>query len=155
MRPQHGASRHDARNAECGEQGQDRSICPEYAPSRAFAPCFAEEKHGGGRGPVDGTRPVADKGEQTHGGHVEVGDAVVGIGQVDRRDGVGAAKGEERCVLEEEGGDAEFRDRELPVVEEFVLEMEEEEEGDVGGSRLCGGQEGVEVVDGLDRWSHA
>ncbi len=53
-----------------------------------------------GRRPPDGPGPVADKGEYADDNNVIAADAVVCVGQIDRRDAVGAAEREEGDVLE-------------------------------------------------------
>ena len=56
------------------------------------------------RGPEDWTSPVADECQDSNGEDIIARYSVVGTGEVDGRDGVGAAKGEERGILEEKGG---------------------------------------------------
>lgn len=74
---------------------------------------FPQEKQVRGRSPEYGAGPVADEGEEANGDDVEAADAVVGAGEVDGGDCVGAAKGEEGCVLEEDGGGGDFGDGEV------------------------------------------
>lgn len=55
------------------------------------------------RCPEDRPCPVADEGEETNSDDIEAANAVIGAGEVDRGDGVGAAEGKEGHVLEEDG----------------------------------------------------
>lgn len=77
----------------------------------------AQQQQVRGRDPEDGAGPVADEGEEADGDDVKAADAVVGRGEVDRGDGVGAAKGEEGCVLEEDCGRRDFWDGEVDSLE--------------------------------------
>lgn len=119
---------------------------------------LAQEQDVGRRDPVDGARPVADKGEQADDGDVKVADAVVGARQVDRRDGVGAAQSEEGGVLQQQRRRRQLGGGEVLRREELEEHVEEEEERDVGGARLGHGEERAQVVqrlDGRDALGHA
>ncbi|KAM0513531.1 hypothetical protein ACHAPE_007793 [Trichoderma viride] len=89
---------------------------------------------------------ITHEGEDPDGDDVEAADAVVGAGEVDGGDCVGAAGGEEGCVLEEDGGGGDLGDGEGGALEGMEDEGGEEEEGDVCGAGLGHCEEGDEVV---------
>jgi len=147
MHAQYGASSHDSSHSTGDKERQHGSMWPKGSTA-------TEQEDVNCQSPPDGRGPVSDKGEQADGGGVEAGDAVVGAGQVDGGDGVGAAKGEEGHLLHEEGGGADFGngERRGEGEEEAVLVVHEEEEGDVGGAGLGHGEEGECVVEGGCFW---
>lgn len=118
---------------------------------RSAAPAggVEEAEDGGGR-PVDGSRPVGDEQQDADGDDVVAADAVVRIGQVDARDGVGVAEGEKGRVREQQRRQRVLRRRRVELGEEVLLHAEEEKERDIGGARLREQDESEEVVQGVD-----
>lgn len=117
-----------------------KRICPS---TQAILP---QQQQIRSRGPEYRPCPVTHEGEDPDGDDVEAADAVVGAGEVDGGDCVGAAGGEEGCVLEEDGGGGDLGDGEGGALKGVEDEGGEEEEGDVCGAGLGHCEEGDEVV---------
>lgn len=104
--------RNDKRHAHRHKDSQQNEMVAKRIRSPALS-IFPQEKQVRGRSPEYGAGPVADEGKEANGDDVEAADAVVGAGEVDGGDCVGAAKGEEGYVLEEDGGGGDFGDGEV------------------------------------------
>lgn len=119
------ASRHDKRDADGNEEGLKGDVLHKGITTALVV--LAEQQEVRGRGPKQGAGPVAHKGEDADGDDVEAADAIVGARQIDRRDGVGAAKGEEGGVLEEDGCRGDLGDRHVDGLEGVEEDVGEEE----------------------------
>lgn len=139
------ARAHDGDDGRRGKDGQQGDVLAEDAARAGPVPVDEQERRR--RGPVERRGPVADKGEDADGGDVEVADAVVGAGEVDRGDGVGAAGGEKGRVLEEQRRGGDLGEREVARVDGAVDDVREQKDGNVGGARLRHGQQRKDFVE--------
>jgi hypothetical protein len=97
VRPQRRARRHDEHQLRRCEYGVQRYVLSQHV---LLARRPETHEHYRRRGcPEDGTGPVAHEGEDADGDDVVAANAVVGAGEVDGGDRVGAAEGEEGHVL--------------------------------------------------------
>ncbi|KFY18481.1 hypothetical protein V493_08586 [Pseudogymnoascus sp. VKM F-4281 (FW-2241)] len=114
VRPQPGARRHDEHQSRRCKYGLQSNVVLQHA---LLARCPETQKHYRRSGcPEDRPGPVAHESEYADGDDVVPADAVVGAGEVDGGDGVGAAEGEEGHILKQEGGDGDLDEVEVQVM---------------------------------------
>ncbi len=139
-----GARSHNGRRRHRGKDGQQRSMLLE--DTARPGPVLVQEEHRGGGRPVQRAGPVTYKGQDADRDDVEAGDAVVGAGEIDRGDGVGAAGSEEADILEDDGRRGDFGERHLLGVNGTVYDVREEKDGHIGGAGLRHGEKSEEFV---------
>lgn len=149
VRPQRRARRHHKRHARRRKDGQQDDVAAKR-PGRPSLSAVLQEEQVRRRRPENGAGPVADEGQGADGDDVEAADAVVGAREVDGGDCVGAAKREKGRVLEDDAGRGDFGNGEVGRFKGLQNEAGEEEEGDVGGTRLSHGEESAQMVGELD-----
>ena len=81
---------------------------------------FGHEEHRS-RCPPNRPSPVTDKSQESHGSHIVPADAIVCVGEVNRRDGVGSTKSKEGSVLHEKGCQCYLDVAKIETVEGKVL----------------------------------
>jgi hypothetical protein len=157
MLSQHRAREHDRQRAPRREQRHPREVAKRHITTRStlsdhpLPRRVPTHQHGRASDPPDRPRPVPDERQQADGADAVAADAVVGVGEVDGGDGVGAAEGEEGGVLQEEGGGGEGGGgggEGGGEGEEGELGVEEQVEGDVECAGLGEQEEREDVVEG-------
>lgn len=106
MSPQHRTRRYYEEQTSCHKHCQECKM----REQQIFSPLSPETKkhYVRCRGPEDWTSPVADECQDSDGEDIVAWYSVVGTWEVDGRDGVGAAEGKERGILEEKSGCCQF-----------------------------------------------
>lgn len=134
VRSQHGTRRHNEKKAYRDKYGHH---CHVLAVNVLVALLLEAQKHDvGGRSPEDWTDPVTDKCEDAHRYYVVAAHTVIGIREINRRDGIGASESKEGRILEKEGGCGHLNQAEVKALQKPELALEKKEEWDVGCPRL-------------------
>lgn len=144
VRPQRRACSHDERDTSSDKERQQSEVLAEDMAVAFFI--LVEQQEVGSGDPEDRAGPVANEGEDADDDDVEVANSVVGAGEVDGGDGVGATEGEEGGVLEEDRDGTDFRDGKVGGLQGMKEDVCKEEERDVCCAGLSHAEDGMKQV---------
>lgn len=142
--PQRRACSHDERNTSSDKERQQSEVLAEDMAVPFII--LVEQQEVGSGYPEDRASPVADEGKDADNNDVEAADSVVGAGEIDGGDGVGATEGKEGSVLEEDRDGTDFRDGKLGGLQGMKEDVCKEEERDVCCTRLSHAEDGIKQV---------
>lgn len=141
MGPQGGTGSHD------GDRGHGNMERQQWAGIVLGAPRPIALQQMSSRHPPDWAGPVADEGQDAYKHHAVAAYAIVCARKVDGRDGIRAAKREERQILGDQGGNGHFNLRQVQGRENASLNAKNEKQRDICDSGLCHQEQSQSVVD--------